>query len=332
MLTPQESALARRRWGFDGAPNFEDHAWHPRVAAPLAPVDEVILATARQKLFAAREQRIRPGRDDKILTSWNALMIQGVARAARVFARPDWLAGAQAATDFLRTTHWRDGQLLATSKDGKAHLTAYLDDYAFLLAALLELMQAEFRSADLAFSTQLADALLDRFEDSTAAGGFYFTAHDHEALIQRPKTGHDNATPSGNGIAAQALQRLGHLLGEPRYLAAAERCLKLYWAGMQRSPGGYASLLTALDEFLQPPAIAILRGPATEIGGWVARLTPHPRQIVLALPNHIAPEVSLSPTLLKPESDHVNAWVCRGVTCLPPIAEFDALLLALRAN
>ena len=109
--------------------------------------------------------------------------------------------------DFVRGTLWQDGKLLATHKDGKTHLNAYLDDHAFLLNAALELLQAEFRGADMAFAVQLADALLARFEDRQN-GGFFFTSHDHETLIQRNKTGQDNATPSGNGIAAQALLRL----------------------------------------------------------------------------------------------------------------------------
>jgi uncharacterized protein YyaL (SSP411 family) len=222
LLTPQESALARRRWGFDGPPNFESRHWHAKIASPLDEADFPLLATAREKLFAARETRIRPGRDDKVLTSWNALMIEGMAHAARVFGKNEWLVSAQGAMDCIRTTMWQDGRLLATARDGRAHLDAYLDDHAFLLAALLELMQAEFRAEDLGFAIELADALLNRFEDSDA-GGFFFTAHDHEVLIHRPKTGHDNATPAGNGVAAFALQRLGHLLGETRYLAAAEK-------------------------------------------------------------------------------------------------------------
>jgi uncharacterized protein YyaL (SSP411 family) len=153
--------------------------------------------------------------------------------------------GAARAADCIRNTMWQDGRLLATARDGRAHLDAYLDDHAFLLAALLELMQAEFRGKDLAFAIELADALLNRFEDSDA-GGFFFTAHDHEVLIHRPKTGHDNATPAGNGVAAFALQRLGHMLGETRYVGAAERTLRLFWphhsavAGRLRQPAAGA--------------------------------------------------------------------------------------------
>ncbi len=320
LLGPEKSVLAGRRWGFDGAPNFEGHAWHPKIAAPLAADEVAHIESARQILFAAREQRIHPGRDEKILTSWNALMISGMAHAARVFQRADWLASAQAATDFLRREHWRDGRLQATSKDGHVHLDAYLDDHAFLLAALLELLQADFRASDLEFAIDLADAMLSRFEDS-AGGGFFFTAHDHEVLIQRPKTGHDNATPSGNGVAAWALQRLGHLLGESRYLAAAERGLQLYWPQLSQSAGGFSSLLFALDEALVPPTIVILRGPAEQTRDWQAKLGAAAGRLVLALPNGLA----LPAPLAKPESEHVNAWVCQGVSCLSPIADYRQL-------
>ena len=322
LLTPQESSLAARRWGFDGPPNFEGRHWHARIAGSVSAGEVPLLAAARRKLFAAREQRIRPGRDDKVLTSWNALMIEGMAHAARVFERDEWLLSARGSLDFVRRTMWNGGRLLATAKDGRAHLDAYLDDHAFLLAALLELMQAGFRHEDLAFAIELADTLLARFEDREA-GGFFFTAHDHEALIHRPKPGHDNATPAGNGVAAFALQRLGHLLGETRYLTAAERTLRLYWPQMRRAPGGFGSLLRVLEEALTPPDIIVLRGPAGQMPEWQRALRADPRRLVLALPNGIA---GLPGALDKPESDHVNAWVCRGVTCSAPTANVDDLI------
>jgi hypothetical protein len=255
LLTPQESALAERHWGLDQPPNFEGRHWHLKIAAPLEEGEVPLLDSARAKLFAAREKRIRPGCDDKILTSWNALMIAGLARAARIFGRDDWLAAARRAMDFLRTRHWQGGRLLATSRHGKVHLPAYLDDYAFLLAALLELMESDHRATDGDFARQLADVLLERFEDKEH-GGFFFTAHDHETLIQRPKTAHDNALPAGNGIAALALRRLGDLLGDARYLGAARRTLQAFSAQLAQQAGGCASLIMALEAELSvnPPA------------------------------------------------------------------------------
>jgi uncharacterized protein YyaL (SSP411 family) len=255
LLTEDEYEIAAVYFGVDRAPNFEDQAWNPYVAQPMESVAvkagrdllecASLLQSARAKLFAARDKRVRPGRDEKILTSWNALMIEGMAHAARVFRRDDWNLSARRAMDFVTAKMCKQGRLLATYKDGRAHLNGYLDDYAFLLAALLEMLQAEFAAGDLQLATTLADTLLERFEDRVA-GGFFFTSDDHEALILRPKPGADNATPSGNGIAVLVLTRLAHLLGESRYLQAADKAVRLFFPAMLRQPGGFSTLCTAL--------------------------------------------------------------------------------------
>ena len=334
ILTAGEYAVVEPHYGLDGAPNFEGKHWHLRVMKPLASIAGALgvtpaecesrLASARAKLYAARERRVRPGRDDKVLTSWNAMMVRGLARAARAFGEPAWLASARRATEFMRGMLWRNGRLLATCKDGRAHLNAYLDDYAFLLDALLELMQTGFREEDLQFARELAEILLGQFEDRET-GGFFFVSHDHEKLIHRAKPGHDNATPSGNGIAAFALQRLGHLIGETRYLAAAERALKLYYPALERQPSGFVSLATALDEFLAPPQVVVLRGETAASAEWQRALATQyrPDTLVLALPSSLA---GLPPVLDKAvPAAGVNAWVCRGVTCLPPINDLAEL-------
>src|SRR6185295_6920007 len=184
-------------------------------------------------------KRVRPGCDEKVLVSWNALAIRGMAHAGRVFGRPAWIASARRSLEFVRNNMWRDGRLLATAKDGRAHLSAYLDDYAFLIAALLELLQAGFAHADLEFAEQLAEVLLDQFEDPDR-GGFFFTARDHEKLLHRPKTGHDNSTASGNGVAAWGLGRLAALTGENRFARAAQRTLELFYPEMRDPPAGQA--------------------------------------------------------------------------------------------
>jgi len=337
VLDEDEYALASTLYGLDQPPNFEAHAWHLRMTQPLEHVAarlglselaaQALLARARRKLFEAREKRVRPGRDDKILTSWNALMIHGMARAGRVLGRQAWLESASGALSFLRGILWRDGRLLATYKDGKAHLNAYLDDYAFLLMALLEVLQARFRKEDLEFAVQVADVLLAQFEDRVH-GGFFFTSHDHEQLILRPKPGHDNATPSGNAVAALALQRLGHLIGETRYLDAARRTLRLFLPQMREHPGGFATLGIALLEHDQPPVVIIVRGAQGEMGPWQDALARRYAPSTLSL--FVAPdEVGLPTALDKPRLVGVNAWVCRGVTCLAPISELPALMSEL---
>ena len=332
LLSAGEYSVVAPHYGLDGPPNFEQHAWHLRIKTSLDEIAQrlqlsaeqakVLLNSAQAKLFAARGQRIRPGRDEKILGSWNGLMIAGMARAARMFDRPEWLHSAQQAMDFARSTLWRGGRLLATYKDSKAHLNAYLDDHAFLLNAALELLQAEFRSADLAFAVQLADALLARFEDGENCG-FFFTSHDHEALIQRTKTGHDDATPSGNGLAAQALLRLAQLTGDSAYAQAAERCLKLFFPAMRQAAGYHSSLCTALAEYLQPAALLVLRGADT--ASWQAALRARylPGVMTITLPENAT---GLPQTLDKPASAQTTAWLCRDLRCLPPITDLDELL------
>jgi hypothetical protein len=322
LLDESEWAFASRYFNLGGPPNFEEHYWHLNVARQ-EDFDAALLQRVRTKLYTEREKRIRPGRDDKVLTSWNALMIEGMAHAARVFGRDDWLGSARRALDFLRRTMWKDGRLLATYKDGTAHLNAYLDDHAFLLAALLEMLQADFRAGDLAWAEELGDLLIEEFEDREA-GGFFFTSHDHEALIQRPKPGFDNATPSGNGIAAVALNRLSFLTGEPRYSQAAERTLALFWPQVERQPTACASLLAALEETLVPPRTLIVTGPPAALPAWKAALSSgyRPDTLTLLVPAGMA---GLPAPLSKPAASEVNAYLCEGVTCLPPVSDIAKL-------
>ena len=333
LLTAEEYAVAAPHYGLDGQANFEGKHWHLAVVQPLKVIaaglgrseEECaeLLDTARQKLFAARAPRVRPGLDDKVLVSWTALAIRGMTRAATVFGRDDWLASARRALEFIRQTMWKDGALLATYKDARAHLNAYLDDYAFLLDAQLEMLQADFRGADLAFALELAEALLARFQDRD--GGFFFTSHDHEQLIHRPKPGHDNATPSGNGVAAFALGRLGHLAGEPRYLDAARRAVAAFYPAMQRYPGGFGALTIALEECLAPPEVIVLRGPTPRLRPWLKELAPEfrPHSMLVGIDGA---ESGLPPALDKPAAPgRVNAYVCRGVTCLEPVSQMEAL-------
>jgi uncharacterized protein YyaL (SSP411 family) len=322
LLLPGEYAVFERHYGLDAEPNFEDKHWH--LAVMREGTDEALLATARAKVFAAREKRIRPGRDEKILVSWNALMIRGMARAGRVFGNAGWVDSARRSLAFIRTTMWKDGRLFATYKDGRAHLNAYLDDYAFLIDALIELMQSAFDPADLEFAQEVADALLEQFEDPEA-GGFYFTGRDHERLVHRPKPGHDNATPSGNGVAAFALQRLAALTGEERYRQAAERALEVFYPTMREFPAGFGSLMVALEECIAPPTTVILRGEPGALAEWSRALAREhwPSTMVLAIPSGLE---GLPPVLDKPvDNVPVNAWVCQGVTCLLPISDLETL-------
>ena len=331
LLTPEEFIVVSQCFGFDRAANFEEHAWNPYLVRLPEHVEMDLFLSAQNKLFIARDKRPRPGRDDKILTSWNALAIKGLARAGRVFSRPDWVALAQASVDFIRNNLWKNEQLLATCKDDgngqyHAHLNAYLDDYAFLLDALIECLQANYRACDLAFAEDLAEALLENFEAED--GGFYFTSHMHEVLIHRPKQGYDNATPNGNGIAAVALQKLGHILGEVRYLQSAERALKAFDVSMAKNPAACASLCNALSEFLTPPTLAIIRGAPENMASWREEINQKyfPHHLIFYLDETIK---NLPQVLQRKVDAEVNAWVCKGVVCSQSIGNLQHLLQVL---
>jgi hypothetical protein len=338
LLTSDEYAVAAAVFGLDGAPNFENSHWHLVIARP---VDEVarslrmteaaaqgLLDSSREKLRAARDKRVWPGRDEKVLASWNAMMIQGMAHAARVFHRGDWRDSARRALAFARETLWRDGRLLATARDGRAHLAAYLDDHAYLLAALLEMLQIDFDARDLAWAQEIADLLMAKFHDDDD-GGFFFTAHDHERLIHRPKPGTDNATPSGNAVAALALHRLAFLTGETRYSEAARDTIELFWPQVQRQAAAFGTLLAALEEQLRPPRTIIVNGPAADFAAWRELLDSAylPSTLTLFIPGDAR---DLPAPLAKPAGPRVNAWVCEGVTCLPPIDTLERLRDDLR--
>jgi uncharacterized protein len=339
-LGPEEFAVFAPRYGLEQPANFEGH-WHLYTATSLeelarttgqtVPRIEALLEQARSKLSALRALRIRPARDEKVLGSWNAMMIRGMAIASRALARDELADSASRALEFIRGTLWRDGRLLATYMAGKAHLNAYLDDYVYLVDALLELQQVRFRPGELAFAQQLLEVVLAHFADSSG-GGFYFTSDDHESLIHRLKPFSDDAIPAGNGIAASVLLRFGHLLGEPRYLAAAERLLRAAWPGLSQQPQAHASLLTALEELLHPPQIVIIRGAEPIVEDWrreLARLYA-PRRIVLG----IGAEAGALPPGLADKAARAGstvAYICRGSTCSAPLDSLGTLLSELRA-
>jgi hypothetical protein len=339
-LSSEELAVFAPRYGLDQPPNFEGR-WHLYVAATVEQIAATLqrppaelttlLNAARARLLALRAQRVSPARDEKILTSWNALMIRGLAIAARVLRQDALSDAASRALDFLRANLWRDGRLLATYKDGRAHLNAYLDDYVYLVDAVLELQQVRFRAEELEFARQLIEVVLGHFADP-AAGGFFFTSDDHEQLIHRPKSFGDDATPSGNGIAALVLQRLGYLLGEPRYLAAAERTLRAAWPALEKHPLSHATLVNALEELLQPPEIVILRGEPAAIEGWQRELAQlyAPRRLVLAIPSDAS---ALPPALAEKTARGATvAYVCRGSTCSAPVAALEELIGSLHPD
>ncbi len=317
-------AVFARRFGLDQPANFEGR-WHLTVREAVADEESGTIDEARSLLLERRMIRVPPARDEKQLTAWNALAIRGLAIAGRSLERNDLIDAAARAAEFVRTQLIDGDRLLASFKDGAARFPAYLDDHAFLLDALLELLQARWESNHLAFAQLLAELLLEHFEDSDN-GGFWFTADDSEKLIHRSKPLADEAVPSGNGIAAFALQRLGFLLGETRYLDAAERTLRAAWRAIDEYPHGHLSLLNALEEYLDHPEVIVIRGADEEIDRWreaSAKLYA-PRRLVFAIPANAG---NLPGVLSdrKPIDGETVAYRCLGTHCEMPVTTWEAL-------
>jgi uncharacterized protein YyaL (SSP411 family) len=209
------------------------------------------LADSRRKLLAARAGRVRPGRDDKVLVSWNGLVLDALARAGAALGEPRYTeAAVRSAVFLLRNLRQGDGRLWHCWRSGRAKGTAFLDDYASLANALVTLYEtcAEKRWLDVA--VELADQVIARFGDADH-GGFFYTPADHEPLIVRKKDALDSSTPSGNGLAAMLLLRLGRLCQRPDYVAAAEETLRAHLDLMRQMPTGTGQLLLALEEYLR---------------------------------------------------------------------------------
>ncbi len=341
VLSAEEYAIFAPHFGLDGAANFEGQ-YHLHIFKTDKQICEdqsisiiefnELLNSAKQKLFALREKRIRPGRDEKILTSWNALMIRGMAIAGRTLNNGEYIESADRALNFIRTTMWKNQRLFATYKasgtESKAHLDAYLDDYAYLLDALLEMLQARWNTEDLNWACEIADVMLEQFEDPTL-GGFYFTASDHEQLIQRPKTISDDSAPSGNGVAAFALAGGGHVLGGAGGEEAAERVIQFAAHAISQSPMGHTSLLHAFEEQLHPPQIIILNGKKKALTKWYEECTRGyaPQRMVYAIDEETKdlPEAVAEKKHKTSSNEGVTAYVCQGMQCDAPIESFAEL-------
>jgi uncharacterized protein YyaL (SSP411 family) len=296
---------------------------------------QVELDEAREKLHLAREARVHPGLDDKVLVSWNGLMIEGLCAAACALGETRYLTAASRAADFLLAELRQcDGRLLHTWRHGQARLAAYLDDYASLISALVVLYETGFEERYVTAAVALADKTIELFADRDD-GGFFYTASDHEQLIARPKDQFDNATPSASALAATALIRLGKLTGRSDYLATAEATFQAAAGVMQQSPTAAGQMLLALDMYLGPtPEIVIVGDPKSAA-----------TQQILAdlrrrfLPNKIvalrAPDAHDEPTLdpmfagKQMLSGQPTVYVCQNFACQAPVAGVDAARQAL---
>jgi uncharacterized protein YyaL (SSP411 family) len=294
------------------------------------------------KLSVAREERVRPGRDDKVIVSWNGLMIDAMARAGSALGKPEYISTAEGVASFICSRMRRDdGRLLHTCRHGQAKLDAYLDDYTSLANSLVSLYEATFDERRIDEAVRLMDIVLKEFADP-AGGGFFYTAADHEKLIARTKELTDSSTPSGNGLAATALVRLGHLLGRNDYLDAAERTLAAALPIMQRMPTAAGQSLLALDRYVGPSHELVLVGDMARDDMKRAIAAIHrcylPRT-VLAMRDSASgdPTGARSGHLDKmfagkePPDGQPVLYVCQNFACRPPVAGLPAIKAALDA-
>jgi uncharacterized protein len=296
---------------------------------PIAEV-ETRLAAARQKLFDVREQRVKPARDEKVLTGWNGLMLVAFAEAARVLQRDDYRAVAERNAEFLLgEMRGANGRLHRSWKDGRARLNGYLEDYANLAEGLLALYETTFDARWFVAARELADAMLAHFADPR--GGFFDTSDDHETLVMRPKDVQDNAVPSGNAMAATVLLKLAAYTGDARYADAAERALRGVQRVLAAAPLGFAQWLCALDFALaQPKEIAIVgEGDDAQKLLAVAQREYRPNQVVaVARPGEESPIPLLQE---RPQVDgRATAYVCQHFACRIPVNEPEALAEQLK--
>lgn len=291
------------------------------------------LEKGRKKLFESRATRPRPGLDDKIITCWNGLMIDAMATASKVLEEPRYLIAAQKAADFM-LTKMRDssGKIRHTWRNGVAKIDGFLDDYAALANSLVSLYEATFDESYIDAAADLVDALLDKFTDSEL-GGFFYSEDAVGELIVRNKELTDNATPGGNSLAATVLLRLGSLLGENRYLNAADRTLQATATWMQKAPGAMGQMLCALDRQLGSSYEVILVGEGTAELLSEIRRSFLPRTVLAGTPNGSYQSERFKPILDGKVSlnSKPTLYLCEGNQCRSPIVGIEAIREALLA-
>jgi len=297
------------------------------------------LAAARRKLFTIRERRIKPGRDEKLLTAWNGLMLSSFAEAAAILERPDYRRVAEANASFLLEHLQSDALLLRTYKAGEAKLNAYLEDYACLIDGLISLYEATGTLKWIESAISLADRMIEEFWDGES-GGFFFTGKSHEQLIVRSKEFLDNATPSGNSIATLSLLRLSVLTGNENYRRLATTVLRLLADQIGRYPSAFGFALSALDFYLDVPLeIAIVGDPADSRLPELLRVvwqTYVPNRVVALCTEDHKRAADLLPLLRQRDTlaSQPTAFVCEAYTCKTPAHSADELIpqLSRRAS
>jgi uncharacterized protein len=339
VLGEELSAIAERYFDISDEGNFEGaNILHRTISADDAarlfkksPEEmERAIGEIRRRLFEARDRRVKPARDEKILAAWNGMMIGALAEGYRALGDERYLKAAARGAEFVMTRLWDGHALKRSYKDGVARFNGYLEDYALFAGSLIDLYEASFQSRYLELARTMADAILERFLDAEK-GGFFFTSANHERLITRSKAVFDGSTPSGNSAAVMALLRLHGYTGEERYFAEARRTLSLLRSFVEQQPFAFSHMLEAVDLYQRGAAeIVIVGDRGTAVWEeWIDRLG------LLYLPNRALfladPRASASgfvPEAVRGKSQvdgKLTAYVCRERTCTAPITSFEAL-------
>jgi len=346
LLGAEKGKLFCRYYGVEEGGNFEHgrSVLHTPVAVESLSANlsvdpnyyRSLLREGKSLLFSEREKRVKPFRDEKIMTDWNGLMIGSMATAYRVFGHRAWLAAAEGAMSFLLSDLYKDGRLLHVYKDGVAKLNGYLDDYAFVVGALLDLYEASFDLRWFERALELHDTMDGQFWD-TDRGAYFFTGEAHERLIVRSKNPYDNAIPSGNAVAVHNLLRLAAFTGKAAYREKAEQTLRVFGDFMESAPNGFGHLLCGLSWYLSNPLeIAVVGSPQDEgtqallpkIDG---RFLPH-KVVALYDPVSGDPRTPATIPLLanRPQIDgKPTAYVCRNFVCQRPVTTAEELATLL---
>jgi uncharacterized protein len=333
-LLGDDAAAFKRAYDVTAAGNWEGHSILRRVTPPGPPDEEAALARSRAVLFEARSHRVRPGRDDKVLADWNGLAIAALARAGSVFGRPDWLARAEQAADFvLAEMAGSDGRVQHAWRLGRVTAAGLLDDQAALARALLALFEARGDQARLAQAAELAEAAVAAFSDGV--GGYFTTAADAtDVPMTRPRTAADNATPAGVGLLAEVFARLWHLTGDAVWRERAEGVLRAF-TGNPDQFAAMPTLLAAADLLEEAATVVVAGDPATSRAAELAAVAlgaADPAVVALraaepdALPqNHPAFGKSAG-------QEGAAAFVCRRSVCGLPMLDGAALAEALSSR
>jgi uncharacterized protein YyaL (SSP411 family) len=334
-LEHEDARLAERFWDVTERGNFEGKNILNVPRPPEAVAAEFSLSTEelwrrilaiRERLFAKREKRVHPGRDEKVLAAWNGLMLRAFALAASVTGREEYRRIAEKNAAFLLEKLMVDSRLRRSYKDGQARFNGYLEDYACVADGLVALYEATFETRWLREAATLADAILELFWEE-AEGAFYDTAADHEELVTRPRDFYDNATPSGNSVAVDVLLELSVLLDRENYREKAEAVLENLSGGIARIPGGFGRLLSALDFYLSTPYEVAIIGDREASGTKALLETVYssylPNKVVAGCSESDEEAVRLIPLLAeRPMRDgKATAYVCMQYACQAPTTE-----------